>query len=1082
MSAPRVLAKEVGDRDRGILAWFIKNSVAANLLIAVVIFAGLLAMCGTKQEVFPEVELDMILVQVPYPGASPEEVEKGVTLATEEALRGIDGIKRVTSTSGEGFAVVAITLQLGVDGNETLNLVRAAIDRVTSYPDTAEKPVVFLATNRQRVISLVLYGDQSEAALKAVAESTRDALLQHPDVSYVELSGTRAPEIAVEIPQSTLRKYRLSHDVVAGAIRAASLELPAGRIKTEGGEILVRTVERREQAEDLADVPVVPMADGTFVKLGQIATIRDGFADTDETSEWNGQRAVTLEVFRVGEEKPLEVAAAVKQFVAELGPKLPPGVQASTWVDMSELYEGRMNLLIDNAIQGLILVIIMLGLFLELKLAFWVTLGIPTSFFGAALFLEPANVTINMLSLFAFILALGSVVDDAINIGEATQRYRDEGFSRMDAAILGVKEVARPVTFAIVVIMIAYVPMLFVPGVSGKFFRQIPVVVIGVLAISLAESLFILPAHLAHSKESRGRWLRAIDARQAKIAGWLERMIATYYVPLMARAVRRRYVTLPIAFSLLLVTCGVVAGGHVKLTPFPNIESDFVRYEVRLPFGAAPERTRAAADELVRTAREVMDENGGYEKLARGIFTVVGSASGGGGPGGAMQTGTGGHIAQVMVYLVPLDRRTLHAADFSRAWRAKMKDYPGIDSTSVVDTTGFSAGAAVAVELSHPQSDQLELAAKRLAQEVRQFAGIKDVDDGFSDGKPQLDLTLTDAGRAAGFTSVDLARSIRAALFGAEAYRLQRGRDEVRVYVRLPDEERNSEYAFEELVLRTPSGGEMQLAAVANTERGTSYTEIRRIDGRRAVEVTAGIDDAVGNGTEITQKINTDILPRLLAEFPGLSWEVGGEQKEFQESIVSLFKGMGIAILVMYVLLAIAFRSYIQPIAVLMAIPFGLVGAVAGHILMGYTLSIMSFMGIIALAGVAINDSLVYVDAINAMKEAGKSPDEAAVDAGAIRARPILLTAATAFLGLAPLIFETEMQARFLIPMALSLGFGIIFSTLVTLLVVPAFYLLLTHDIPRGLFRPRVDPSSGGPAALDGSMHSREAAPSAPVA
>ena len=1046
MTAPRVLGGGGANptTHRGVMAWFIRNPVAANIVIFLVLAGGLFSLCNTKEEVFPEIDLDIVVIQVPYPGASPDEVEKGVTLVAEEAVRGLDGVKRVTSTSGEGFAALTVELLLGSDPDEALDRIRAAIDRISSFPESVEKPNVFMATNRSRVISMVIYGDQPEGVLKALAEQARDQLLLRGGITTIELSGVRAPEISVEIPQATLRAHGLTLEQVAATVRTSSVELPAGRIKTAGGEVLLRTSERRDDTAGLAEITILADREGGQLKLGQIATITDGFADTDQTFYWNGQRAVSLEVFRVGEQRPLAVAATTKAFALQLARELPPGVGVATWFDLGELYEGRMNLLIDNGIQGLVLVLIMLGLFLELRLALWVTLGIPTSFLGSALFLGPADVSINMLSLFAFILALGSVVDDAINIGESTQRYRDEGYSRMDAAILGVREVAKPVTFAIIVIMIAYVPMLFVPGVSGKFFRVIPIVVISVLTISLFESLFILPSHLAHSRESKGRALRWLDRQQQKMARGLQWAIARLYVPVIRGAVHHRYLTLPLAMTILFATCGLVGGGHVKTSPFPQIESDLIVFEARLPFGSPVERTHALEDRLVTTAREIVARHGRSEELVRGIVSSVGMAENN--QGGAE---LGGHIAQVYVYMVPIDKRAVSAGTFAREWREAMVDYPGLESTKVDYTTGFSAGRAVAVQLSHPRTDLLRLAARDLAAQLATFAGAKDIDDGFTGGKTQLDLRVTEQGRAAGITALALGGAIRGAFFGAEAQRLQRGRDEVRVYVRLPLAERTSEHGFEELIVRSPQGGELPISAVAEVRRGESYTEVRRIDGRRSVEVSANVDEAVGNGAEIMTRLQGEVLPTLRDAYPGLAWEIGGEQKEFAESMTSLGWGMLAAVLAMYALLAIAFRSYVQPLAVLFAIPFGIVGAVIGHVIMGYSLSLMSMMGIIALAGVAINDSLVYVDAINRMRELGAHPTRAAIDAGAIRARPIILTAITSFIGLAPLIFETEMQARFLIPMAVSLGFGIILSTLVTLLVVPCFYLLLTYDLPR---------------------------------
>ena len=1052
MSGPRTLGTGNTDTQRGLFAWFCKNPVASNVIVILVMLVGFFSLRSAKQEVFPEVQLDIIAVTLPYPGASPDEVEQGVTLPAEEAIRSVDGLKRVTSQSSEGGAAIFVELQVGEDADQIRSRIQAAIDRVTTFPERAEKPQVFELTNRFQVISLVVYGDVPAKTLKEVAERAREDLLAEDTITTVELSGVRQREISIEIPQETLRRYRLSLDQVAGIIRANSIDLPGGRMKTDAGDVLVRTTERKDDQAELERVPIVSRADGTRVLLGDIATIVDGFADTDESASYDGKPAVMINVFRVGDQKPLEVAAAVKAYAERLNAQLPPGVAATSAFDMSELYAGRMNLLRENALQGLVLVILVIGLFLELRLAFWVTLGIPVSFLGSAIFLGPAGVSINMLSLFAFILALGSVVDDAINIGEAVQRYRDEGKSRLDAAILGVREVAVPVTFAIGTIMLAYTPMLFMPGVGGKFFYQIPVVVLGVLFISLLESLFILPAHLAHSHESRGRVLRWVDRQQRKLADGLEWLIQKTYVPTIKVATRFRYVTLCGALGALIVVFGLLAGGRVRQSFMPEIESDLVTFQAQLPYGTAVERSQALEAAMVSALDRVIATHGGRERNVRGIFSSIGTASGGDRISAGFGQG-GGHLVEVMVYMTAIDRRTLRANELARLWREELVDYPGVEQVKLRWQTGFDAGAALSIQLSHPDLGTLQQAARELSARLREWKGVADIDDGFTAGKPQLNLSLAVEANAAGFTAIDLANTLRATFFGAEAQRLQKGRDEVRVYVRLPEDERRSERALEELIV--PVGNpligvtEMPLGALAEIERGRSYTAITRVDGRRAVDVTADVDEAVANPTEVMRDLERTVLPELMADYPQLTWSVGGEQKEQAEMMGALGRGMLLAVGAIYVLLAIVFRSYVQPIVVLFAIPFGIIGAIVGHMIMGYTVNLMSWMGVIALTGVAINDSLVYVDAINRRRDQGASPEVAAIDAGSIRARPIILTAVTSFIGLAPMILETEMQARFLIPMAISLGFGIIFSTFVTLLVVPCFYLIV-NDIGEG--------------------------------
>ena len=1038
-----------GGNRRGPLAWFARNAVVANVLILVLLVGGALKAGQVKQEVFPEFTMDTIVINVPYPGASPAEVESGVILAIEEAVRGIDRVKQVRSTSLEGAGVVVVELQLGTSAQEALDEVKSAIDRITSFPESAEEPIVFRVKNRFEVISLVIYGDQSELALRKLAERTRDELLQDPRVTTVELGGVRPYEIAIEIPQDDLRRYNLTLEQVAAIVRQSSVELPGGAIKGAGGEVLVRTDARRDQGSEYEDIIVVSRPDGTAVRLGEIARIRDGFAETDTSATFNGKRAVMVKVFRVGDETPAEVAAAVKEYVASSGDQLPPGVDMAVWFDGAEFLQERIDLLTSNAVMGLVLVLLILGLFLEVKLAFWVTLGIPTSFLGAMLFLPAFDVSINMISLFAFILVLGMVVDDAIVIGESVYARRQAGDGYLNAAIHGVKQMAVPVTFAIATTIVAYTPLLLVPGASGKFFRQIPVVVIAVLLISLVEALFILPAHLAHSRPSRGGLFGWIERQQQRFSRLLERFIERVYLPVLRRALARRYLTFAIATVLLFGSCGMVAGGHLKFTFMPAIESDVVAARAELPFGAPVERTREVQERMVRAAQEVIAEHGG-EAILRGLYSEVGSAGMmGGGPAGP-QVDSGAHLTETAIYLVPIDQRSISSAELVRLWREKLGDIPGVQRLVFQFETATSGGKPIAIELSHDQPEVLEAAARRLSQRLTEFNGVYGIDDGVAGGKPQIDLRLKPEARALGLTELDLARQLRSAYFGAEAARQQRGRDEVRTYVRLPLAERRSEYGFEQLIVRTPQGGEMPLGQAAWVERGRSYTSIERVDGRRTITVTADVDQSVGNAQEVNGELVARVLPELMREIPGLTWSFGGVQKEQAEIFESLGQNGLLAVLVMFGLLAIVFRSYIQPLIIMSAIPFGFVGAVLGHLIFGYDLSLMSMLGVVALAGVAVNDSLVYVDAINVYRREGMAPVAAAIEAGARRFRPILLTSLTTFAGLMPMLLETSMQARFLIPMAISLGCGVMFATFTTVLLVPSIYLMI-EDVRRGV-------------------------------
>ncbi len=1056
------------DVPRGPLAWMASNSVAANLLMLVFVVGGLLMLPRIKQEVFPEFQLDLVIVNIAYPGASPSEVEQGVVLAVEEAVRAVDGVKEVRATAVEGTAAITIELTLGTDANRALADVKSAVDRISSFPRDTERPIVSLASNKREVVSLVVHGDVSERVLRDLAEGIRDDLLQSGDITVVDLGGVRAPEISIEVPTEQLRRHGLTLEGVAARVRAASIELPGGGVKTAGGEILVRTTERRERGSEFRDIVLLTQKDGTEVRLGDVATIRDGFQDVDQEAFFDGKRAALVKVFRVGDaQTPTKISAIVKEYVATHAGALPPGVGLSVWSDTSEMYQERLDLMLRNARMGLVLVVLILGLFLDVRLAFWVTLGIPISFIGSLLLLPSMNASINMISLFAFIVTLGIVVDDAIVVGEAVHLKRSQGIPPLRAAVEGVREVGVPVVFAVLTTMIAFMPLLFVPGPAGKFFRLIPLVVMAVLAISLVESLFVLPAHLAHTKPKPGPLVALVDAQQARFARLLDRFIENVYRPLVVRAVRRRWLTLAAGAACLLAALGLVAGGRVSFTFLPKVEGDVIVAEVELPFGAPVQRTRELNERMVAAARAIMEENGGEARISRGVFSQVGnSGSFRGGPQGGGPAFSASHKAEVAVFLVSSDQRAITSTEFTAKWRERIGDVPGLESLKFHFSTGPSAGDPISVELAHKDLDVLEQAAGRVAARLADYTGVYAIDDGFSDGKPQLDFRLRSEARTLGLTETELARQIRAAYFGAEATRQQRGRDELRTFVRLPQAERASEWDIEHLMLRTPSGGEIPLSQAADVERGASYTEIRRRDGRRIVSVTADIDENVANANQVVGDLQKTVVPSVVAEFPGLRSSFQGEQRAQAETLGSLGSGFVMALLAIFALLAVVFRSYVQPVIIMVAIPFGVVGAVIGHAAMGYTLSLMSMMGLVALSGVVVNDSLVLIDAVNRFREQGMSAFEAIIAGATRRFRPILLTSLTTFFGLAPMILETSVQARFMIPMAISLAFGVAFATIICLLLVPAVYALVL-DAQNGVARYRAWTAGTPPEGLD---------------
>jgi multidrug efflux pump subunit AcrB len=1040
------------EEERGPLAWMAQNAVASNVLMLILIVGGLVTLAsGIKQEVFPEVDLDIISISVTYPGASPAEVEQAVVLAAEEAVRGIDGVKKVTSSAIEGQASTFVELLLGTDNDRALNDVKSAIDRITSFPEDVERPTVSLISNRQQVISLVLYGDVDEATLRSVAENSRRALLQDPRITYVELSGIRPLEISIEVPQAQLRKHGLTLDEVAARVRAASVELPGGGVKTQGGEVLLRTTERRDRGDEFGNIILLSQPDGSQVRVRDVATVRDGFREVDKEATYNGKPAVMINVYRVGSETPLTVSAAAKEHAEELQETLPEGLHAAPWFDTAEMYEGRLSLLIGNARIGLVLVLLTLGLFLEARLAFWVTLGIPISFAGSLLFFPASAVSINMISLFAFIITLGMVVDDAIVVGEAIYKQRMDGKGRLEAAIGGAREVAQPVIFAILTSCVAFAPMLFVPGPMGKFFRVIPIVVIAVLLISLVESLLILPAHLSHPMPW---WVRIVLSPYLWVMRWLAKLnmahrlqhhIQHTYVPLLNRALQWRYFTIAVGVALVVGTLGYVAG-RIPFTFLPKVEGDLITAHLKMPVGTPFSETKRITDRIAGAAQSIVDtESAKVEAptISRGLYEEVGAMSAmEAGAEGALST-DGSHYATVMMYLIDAGERPLTTQQFVQRWRDGIGEIPGAESLTFAYEVGVEPGSPIDIQLIHDDVPTLEAAARRLASEISSYSGLRDIDSGVTRGKEQLDFRLTDAALAQGLTEFDLARQVRAAFFGAEAARQQRGRDEVRVYVRLPLEDRRSLYNVEELIVRTPMGGEMPLSQAAAVTRGHAYTIIKRTDGRRNIGVTADVADEEANANEINAQIRQRELSQLVADIPGLSYSFGGEQERQAETLDALALGFMLAMIVMFSMLAVAFRSYTQPILVMSAIPFGMVGAILGHVVMGFSLSLMSLMGLIALSGVVVNDSLILIVSINRYREEGMGIWEAIVAGGARRFRPILLTSLTTFFGLAPMIVETSVQARFLVPMAVSLGFGVLAATMIMLLIVPCSYLIL---------------------------------------
>ena len=1023
---------------KGPIRFMAEHPVAANLLMFSLMVGGLIVASNIKLEVFPEFELDAINVAIPYPGASPEEVERGVVQVVEEAVRGIEGVKTVTSAAGEGIGSVRVELIEGTNGERARAEVESAVGRIASFPGEAERPTVTLLVMRRQVVSLVLYGDSPEATLKQLADRARDELLLIPGITQVDVFGTRRPEIRVEAPQESLRQAGLTLDRVAREVASTSVDLPAGGLRTDGGEILVRTTERRDDLDGISSVPVLAAPGGAAVALSDVAGVVDTFEDVDKYSTFNGKRAVRLQVYRSGSATALEVADGVKAYMETLRRELPEVIGLATWDDQTETLEARLDLLIDDSTAGLILVILVLGLFLEVRVAFWVTWGVPTAFLGSLVLLPLFGVSINMVSLFAFIIALGLVVDDAIVIGDNTYHHWRQGKTFKEAAVIGTREVAVPITFSVLCTMVAFMPLLLVPGRIGKIFYAIPIIVIVVLFISLIECLFIMPAHLAAMRNDAPTGFRgALFRGQQTIARVFDRTVEAAYGPFVRVVARYRYATVAFGIAILIAVAGYFMGGHMKFTFFPKVEQDVIRASATLPFGSPVSATEALRRRIEESARSTAARFGG-DDIVRGVYSDVGSAEGRGGSGAG-----GGHLTSVSIQLVGSDQRSVTSAEFANAWRDAVGPVVGIETLSFQSTGGPGGGPAMNLQLNHTDLDVLEEAATTLSKALAGFQGVKDVTDGFADGKVQLDLTLKPEARALGITAADLARQLRSAFFGAEAVRQQRGRDELRVMVSLPKAERSSEYDIEKLLIRTPAGGELPLVEAAEITRGQSYTEIRRRDGRRIAEVTGDVASRATNANEVLNALADKTLPDLMARYPGLGWRFGGDRENQGDALGALGKGYLFTLITIFILLAIPFGSYAQPLIVMSAIPFGIVGAVLGHALHDFDLSIMSVMGLVAMTGVVVNDSLVLVDAANGYSAEGHPMRRAVCLAGIRRFRPIVLNSLTTFFGLIPMINQPSPQAKFLIPMALSLGYGVLFSTFTTLVLVPAFTLIV---------------------------------------
>lgn len=1030
----------------GPIAWMARNSIAANLLMILLIGGGIWTAFNVQKEVFPNFDLDIINVSVTYPGAAPAEVEQGVLRPVESVIRGIAGIREITSTAREGSGSVRIELVAGTDRMKAFQDIDQAVGRIRTFPDDTEKPVVTLVSPQREVMDLVLFGQVDVWTLRKLAEQLRDRLLADPGITQVELGNAPDYVTHVEVPQYRLREYGLTLGQIASVIRRSSEDIPAGAVETSAGEVLLRLKERRQWADEFEKIKVVTAESGSAVTLGEIATITDGFEEAGFHSQFNQQPSVQVEVFRIGDQSPLEISERVETIMADFETTLPEGVQWRTDSNRAKDYEQRLSLLLKNGFMAIIIVLVILAIFLEIRLAFWVMMGMTISFVGGVLFLPVAGVSINMISMFAFLVVLGIVVDDAIVVGENVYEYRQEGYGFMAAAIKGAQEIAAPVTFSIITTIVAFIPLLFMPGTMGKFWWPLPAVVIVVLIISLLEALFILPAHLAHSSStSRTKAGQQLHEWQQKFAKAFSYFVNTHYRRFLDLCLRHRYITLSVAAALFIMVGGYGMSGHMGMIMMPEVAADEIEAGIRLPVGTTPDQAARVAAEVTESSMRMFEEHDLY-RVAEGVKTNVRRQS----------------FIDVEIVMKPPDEHDTTAEEIIALWRDQIGDIQGVRQITFEAERGPGGWRQdISIDLSHSDIDVLESASKALMARVGEFEGVANINDNYNRGKSQFDFTLLPEGRNLGLTPADVGQQVRNAFYGALAMRQIRGTDEIEVRVKLPREDRKDIQSFDDLIIQTPDGTEVPLLDVVEVNSGEAFSSINRRDGRRIVNV--GLD--VEPKREIARVLNaiqTETLPQLRADYPGLTWTFEGSQAEMRRSTAALGGSFALAMAVVYALLAIAFGSYLQPLIVMVAIPFGMIGAVIGHILLGFDLSLISLMGVIALSGVVVNDALIMIDFAN-RNRADKSAFEAIHTAGLRRFRPIILTTLTTFGGLTPIIMETSRQSTYLIPMAISLGFGIVFATAIILVLIPCLYMVL-EDL-HSVFNPRSLPARRLPEA-----------------
>ncbi|GGZ03829.1 MULTISPECIES: efflux RND transporter permease subunit [Shewanella] len=1017
------------EKETGIIAWFARNNVAANLLMWILIIGGVVSAFTINKEIFPTFDLNYLRISVAYPGAAPQEIEEGITIKIEEALRDVPGIKKITSVAGDGVGNVTIEVQDGYDPKDVLDEAKLRVDAIATFPAAIEKPNIYRIRPENNVIWVSVYGDLAPHEMKELAKTIRDELTSLPAVTQAKVSGVLDYEIGIEVSEDKMREYGLTFTEVAQAVQNSSLDLPGGAIRAEDGDILLRTKGQAYTADDFAKIVVKTQPDGSRIMLPMVADIKDGFEERMDYTRFDQKPAAIIEVTSIDDQNALDIADQVKAYIAKRKATLPPGAQLDYWGDLTHYLKGRLSMMLSNMAYGALLVFIILALFLDIKLAFWVMMGLPVCFLGslALMPLEPFNLSINMLTLFAFILVLGIVVDDAIVIGESAHtEVEEKGFS-VDNVIRGAKKVAMPATFGVLTTIAAFIPMLMVPGPMGIIWISIGLIVTLCLSFSLIESKFILPAHLAHMKQSHskpgwiGRFRQAFNAR-------VQYFINHSYRNFMERMIPHRYSVVAVFIGVLLISIALVQTGHVRWVFFPDIPSDFIQVQLEMDEGSSESNTLKVTQQVedaLYAMNDKMEKELGYPVVKHSFINMDSRTS-----------------AFIFAELTKAEDRAVDGVAIADAWRAQLPEMVAVKNLNINASTN-GAGGDISFRLISANLEELSAAAADLKQKLATYDGVYDITDNFSSGSHEIRLKIRPEAEALGLTLSDLARQVRYGFYGYEAQRILRNKEEVKVMVRYPQDQRRTIGYLENMLIRTADGKSVPFSSVAAIEIGDSYNSITRVNGRRAITITANANKQKAEPAKVVSEIQEKFIPELQKKYPDIATTLDGASQDEQDAVVGLVKGFIFAIFTIYALMAVPLRSYSQPLIIMSVIPFGMIGALFGHLLLGLSMSVLSLCGIVALAGVVVNDSLILVDFVNRAREEGHSTLKAAINSGCERFRAIILTSLTTFVGLVPIIMEKSLQAKIVIPMAVSLAFGILFSTVVTLILVPMLYIIL---------------------------------------